>query len=154
VVLLRIEIPLAVYEEMGGDKPFLSMSIRKKPLRIHGFVRAFIDTGSPYTIFSEREGLRLQFPYRRIKPQENLGLGGGKIALHPCTRLKVGIRDLKNNLHEFEIDAYFSRSTRRDKRSIAESQSIPNILGVDFLKSIGFSFIYNAWERIALLAKE
>lgn len=154
MVILKIEFPLFVHEAMGGDKAFLSMTIRKRGLRVYGFVRAFIDTGSPYTLFSEKDGLRLQFPYRRIKEEETLGLGGGRIALHPCRKLEVWIRDMDGSIHRFGIDAYFSRATRRDRKSVAESQSVPNILGVDFLKSAGLGFVYNASKRVAVLVKE
>jgi hypothetical protein len=83
-----------------------------------------------------------------------LGLDGGNISLHPCRGLKVRVRDLNGNPHDFEIDAYFSRATRRDQNSVAEAQGIPNILGVDFLRATGFGLVYNARERAALLVKE
>jgi len=154
VVDLKTEIPLRVCEKLGGDKAFLIMQIRSARHRMFGFIEAFVDTGSPETIFSEKEGLRFHFPYKRIRPVNTIGLGGGSVSLHPCRNLRVRVKDLNNRFHEFEIDVYFSRSVSRTQRSIAEAQGVPNILGVDFLKATGFGFVYNARERVALLVKD
>jgi len=142
-----MKIPLAIQNCAGGIKPFLFGVIRQTQFRVFGRIRLFIDTGSPWSTISERDSKRWRLSYERLgTPKIFQGISGGSISGSPLQNITLSVKDVENNLVTLSLSKIYLLKGK-------VSETLPNILGEDFLTENRFRFCYTPCEKVAYLEK-
>ena len=135
--------------------PFTTFMLKYS--RYRGFLEALIDTGSPYTVVSTRDALRLGFPIKRMQSGESVSLAGFRFFNHPIRNVTLIFRTEEEESFSVSIPQMgilvptkINRSTLNDRRLMA----IPSIIGNDFLEDYGFSLYFNPGKKKAFLLQE
>ena len=73
-----MKIPLDVRMSSGGPKPFANVHLKIPSQKVRGSTvrgvfSAFVDTGSPFTIISEMDSLKLRIQLKGTPMQVNIG---------------------------------------------------------------------------------
>jgi len=146
-----MKIPLKVEESAGGLKPFAYFSI--KAPHTFGKIKAFFDTGSPDTIISESEALRLKIPFADKQAKTSYGVGGDPISLYEAKISSFSFIDDKEELETIESPlVYISRCMKKEDRRMITA-GMPNILGVDFLLKNQFKLFFDPYNKVAFIEK-
>lgn len=150
-----MKIPLRILE----DKVQVNTLLRCSKFRLLGQVMLIIDTGSPLTILSEGDALKLKVPIASLRnpPDEkkHIYMGGS------ISELKIIPKEVnlifKNEDGKTETivlsNLCVAISTKRDDRHKGISQGSPSILGLDFLKNHKFSLYVNPEKDSAYLER-
>ena len=148
-----MNIPLVVQEIAGGLKPVAYFTITGT--RLYGRLKAFVDTGSPNTVIGEGDAIKLNIPITKLpREKTSYGLGGGSVDLHSLSKVMLYFRDEDDNSIMIEFPSiYISRCAKVDERTKTIAQSIPSILGVDFLVKHKFKLIFDPSNKVAYLEK-
>lgn len=131
-----MRIPLEILE----TKLQVNSVFRCGGIRCSGQVTFIVDTGSPLTLLSEGDALKLKIPIRSLgaPPDEKLHIymGGSVSALKMISkRLTLGFVTDKDQIEYIELpNICVAVGTKRDEKHKRLSQGAPSILGLDFLK--------------------
>ncbi|MBI4181537.1 MAG: hypothetical protein HY520_01040 [Candidatus Aenigmarchaeota archaeon] len=135
-----MRIPLTVREVAGVLRPVVVFSYQIPSIRMRGRIEALIDTGSPYTLFSEAEGIRQQFPYSRRQHDTSIGISSINAWKYPVNEVQLAFLTAEGQVVRFTTNGFFLKSTS-DKQDVrGQSACLPNILGMDFIfnNNLGF----------------
>lgn len=146
-VIAIAKIPCTVRRFVKGTpSPFVSFTISLPKYRQrHVRLEALIDTGSPFTVLSTREVLRMQLPNKPLKKGEPLTLAGFKFVKHSLGGGYFSFRDEKGGVVELNhpISSILPTSTKLNRKQIQELDNIPPIMGCDFLIANKLAFYFN-----------
>lgn len=150
-----MKIPLLILE----DRVQISTTLRCSNFRLYGQVIFIMDTGSPFTILSEGDALKLNVPIKNLKnpPDEKRHIHmGGSVSELKMIPKKVNLT-FKNGDNKTETitlsNLCVAIATKRDNKNVVLSQSSPSILGLDFLKDNGFLLYVDPKKGLAYLEK-
>lgn len=135
-----MKIPITVREFGGAIRAVVALRYRIPRLRMRGQIQAIIDTGSPYILFSEAEGIRNQFPYKKMPKESSLGVSTVSSWRYPVNDVTLELLDTENNPHPYTSKIYFLKSTSSGVDQRIESTALPNIVGLDFIVSNKLGF--------------
>lgn len=150
-----MKLPLIILE----DKIQVNTSLRCPNFRLWGQVTFIMDTGSPLTILSEGDALKLKVPIKSLKnpPSEKKDVYmGGSVSELKIIPKKINLTFMKNDNKTETIvlpDLRVAISTKRDDKHKKLSQGSPSILGLDFIKNNGFLLYVNPKKNLAYLEK-
>ncbi len=132
-----MKIPLYLEKEQISTN-IIRVSHGKKHL---GFIKAIIDTGSPVTVISEGDALKMQIPVSNLPSGgHHYGLGGSAIELKYMTDITFSMRTVEEKTENVHFDQIgISKSAIRDERALRISQAVPSIIGLDFLRDNKFT---------------
>lgn len=141
-----MKIPLAV-SQIGRITAVVSIQAP----RCFGFVSFVIDTGSPYTFFSERDAEKLKIPLKELETDKRLiGLGGKPFELLFFRHGKFNFRTEEGKIHSISWPIRLRNYAEQQKYR----EELPSILGTDFVKENKLALFYNPSKDIAYLEKE
>lgn len=109
-------------------------------IRVHGQVKFIVDTGSPLTVLSEGDALKLHIPLNSLRdvPDEkkHIYMGGSVSELKLIPKeVKLGFRNDKNEMGYITLpDLCVAIGTKKDEKHKQISQGSPSILGLDFFE--------------------
>ncbi|MCK4327470.1 MAG: hypothetical protein KAW41_03245 [Candidatus Diapherotrites archaeon] len=132
--------------------PFVSFTISLPKYRQrHVRLEALVDTGSPFTVLSTREVLRMQIPTKPLKRGESLTLAGFKFVKHPLGEGEFSFRDEDGNVVPIKhpIASIIPTSTKLSRKQMNELDNIPPIIGCDFLVENNLGFYFNPSTKTA-----
>jgi hypothetical protein len=122
---------IELVEVPNSERLFINI-VSRQP---HSFgpIRALLDTGSPTTIVSARDAIRLKIP---ISGAET-GFGRGQIPSKRIKSFKFALKSEDNNIKYLEmpvnvVDIAALKSMHQDFQNNA--LQIPTIIGMDFLR--------------------
>lgn len=122
---------------------------------IVGRVEFLLDTGSPFTVLSPREGLRFRYPLKQLSklPSAACQLAGFKFKRHSLgVGVTLTVTDNKMNPVLIKYDSVGLLSpTKFDDINLEECEKIPSIIGVDFLEAKDATLVFNPKRKIAYL---
>ncbi len=131
--------------------PFTSFML-KSP-HAFGFIEALVDTGSPFTVLSTIDALRLRLPIKTMRKGEPVYIAG-------FTFFKVS---LGNSLMTFKTDDQKPLTiehntgvlipTKLDPKQLEAIKHIPSIVGNDFLEQQKFGLYVNPSAKVAYLER-
>ena len=142
-------IPLRIVE----DRLQLIALICCPGLRIRYATISFvIDTGSPASYFSEGDVKRSQIPLKGKRGTGRVNIGGSgyetiKLPSMEMIMLKEGLKEHFSR----KINLSALQTTKSSPSQIIVAQSIPSLLGIDFLREQNSSLFVNVREGIAYL---
>ena len=150
-----MKIPLLILE----DKLQVN-SILKCPLfRLYGQVVFIVDTGSPLTMLSEGDALKLKVPIGNLRDspidRKHIYMGGSisEIKLIP-KQLDLVFKDDQSKAASVTLpNICVALSTKHDNRHKQIAQGSPSIMGLDFLRDNGFTLVVDPKKNIAYLEK-
>ena len=123
----------------GRNFAFLSSIISSG--RIHGIIQFLIDTGSPFTAISPRDAMRFRV---RLRGRESVRLAGFRFFKIPLGESSFTLRTEDDNAIKLTSSCLtILEPTRSDRRTIGEVQSIPSILGTEFLEEQGAALYFD-----------
>jgi len=133
--------------------PFVSFSIRFS--HFFGYVEALIDTGSPFTVLSTTDALKLKLPIASMRKGETVLLAGFRFLNVPIQNVRLMFRTENAKSLSIEIPRLgVLIPTKIDKQMLEDVKHIPSIIGNDFLEDHNFILYFNPSVRIAYLERE
>jgi hypothetical protein len=131
--------------------PFVSLSIVSKSPPVRCGALALIDTGSPYTGLSPKEVLKSRIRMKGAKGKR-LRLAGQKFVASPLNGARLNFRTEDGDVLSYEYDGMTAFiPTKTDSDTLKEVQSIPTIIGTDFLETFGLALFFDAKSEVAYL---
>ncbi len=130
------------------------VSLRSRSMHVHGLINMIIDTGSTISFISEGDAFRLHIPMSKLKSEGIAEVGGCTSMLYELKKVVLSFKNEKGKIEKIDLPAiYVLKSTKRDKKNLALSRSLPSAIGVDFLKSQKFDIRTEITKNIAYLEK-
>lgn len=148
-----VEIPCLVRKFLSGlNFAFLPVTIRSG--FFNGHVLMMIDTGSPYTVIAPRDAMRFRLSMKGLarRPGHSIHLAGFKFKRHPMGETRLTIRTEKESPITV-LSPCFSIivPTKVNKKILKDVQSIPSIMGIDFLEEHNVGLYFDPIEKLAYL---
>jgi len=149
-------IPLIVHERYEGLKPFINCSV-KIPNFGFGFIEAFVDTGSPWTVLGPRDTNRITGRFLRkacsSRPR-TIQFGGITVNGFPITNAIFRVRDNNNNLITIEPKIiYLLQPIGKDKKRVQATLQLPSIIGMNTLLENRLKFNFDPFNKTSSLEK-
>lgn len=142
----------------GGPKPFVNVHLKipSQEVRgstVRGVFSAFVDTGSPYTMISEMDSLKLRIQLEGTPMQVNIG--GSLLYKYDVNGVElIVICDDKKTFCNIGMPTVgVIRPMPGVARSPETSKSMPSIIGVDVLKHHRLALFFDVCNEIAYLEK-
>ncbi len=129
---MKIRIPLQIVE----GRLVLTSVIECRSLRIHRQLLDFvIDTGSPDCYLSDKDVRRLQIPMKGRPSKEDVDFGGSRFkqALLPKIRMYLLKEGKGKDYISLNVSISALKTTKVSEKKIQIAQTLPSILGLDFL---------------------
>ncbi len=124
----------------------------------HGTIRAVFDTGSPRTILSARDVLRLLIPLHSLEQGEPIkGFGRGGIPSKKIKEFTFALRSQDNLIVQIKMPIHVADIATLQKMPQEYYQhalQIPTIIGMDFLKQAGLKTTIDIKNCKAYFEKE
>jgi len=140
--------------EIQGAKRLILSLISIQP-RSFGRFEAIIDTGSPRTIISASDSLKLAIPFSIYSESECLrGVGKGNIPTVEINKFKLVLKSLEGSSKNIEMKVITPNVPRLRKEAQKEFENalnLPSIIGLDFLENNRLKLLVNLPESIAYL---
>ena len=109
-----------------------------------------VDTGSPETVISETDALRLNLPLNSLPFVKHIRLGGSVYELKKVRDIKLFFKDEENKIQTIIFDDLLvSVSTKEDTISKQIAQALPSIMGLNFLSRNRFKLCCIPHKNIA-----
>ena len=130
---------LELVEVPNSERIFLNLLSRQP--HSYGPIRALLDTGSPTTIISARDALRLNIPINNAEAGDIIsGFGRGQIPSKRIRKFLFAIKSSENEVKYLEmqvnvVDITALKNMHQDFQNNA--LQIPSIIGMDFLRMCG-----------------
>ncbi|MFQ5950450.1 MAG: aspartyl protease family protein [Candidatus Geothermarchaeales archaeon] len=126
------------------DKPFPHILFTLRYSRYLGVIEAIVDTGSPYTVISTKDALRLNIPIKRMRTGGSVGLAGRSFRRPKIRDVTLRFTTDEGKPHIIKLqEMVVLKPTQWNKKVIKEVQDIPSLIGIDFLEEQGFAFHYD-----------
>ena len=150
---MRERIPLHIVE----GRLVLTSVIECPSLRIRKQLMEFvIDTGSPDSYLSDRDVRRLQVPLKGGKIKGEVDFGGSRFKQIKLPKITMYLlkEDPEKGYYTLRITLSALRTTKCSQRKLRVAQTLPSILGLDFLKEQRVSLHVLMSENMAYLEFE
>jgi len=119
----------------GAKRVILPMFSRQP--RSFGRIEAIIDTGSPKTILSAGDAIRLNIPFTNFESTTPLtGLGKGKTPMLLINKFTFSLRNSEGKPNSFSMPllvADVPRLRKEGQDKLNNATRIPTLIGMDFL---------------------
>lgn len=136
---------LELRKKLGGERVLINILSRHP--RSFGSIQGIIDTGSPRTIISVADAMKLNIPIKNLPNAPALrGFGRGGI---PAKELKNFVFLLKNEegkTEQFKRDvlvADFSTLSKMSREYQEHAYRVPTIIGLDLLITLKMKLVVN-----------
>ena len=142
---------IKLFTDMGEQKEsYLNAPFLLKTAHNRTKTSFIFDTGSPTTIISYSDARLLQIPFNNTAEQI-IRLGGRKYQSYTYNKLTMVFLSEDNKPIEETMPVTIIKPT--SIKDMEEVDSIPTILGMDFLKSKGYKLFCDLANQIAYLEK-
>lgn len=125
--------------------------------RSFGRIEAVIDTGSPKTIISAGDAIKLNMPFTNLQSTTPLTeLGKGRTPMLLINKFAFSIRYLDGKPNNFDMPflvADVPRLRNEGQEKLNNATRIPTLLGMDFLEFNNFNLFVSLNKNVAYLEK-
>lgn len=149
---MKERIPLQIIE----GRLVLTAVIECKRLRVlHQIMRFVIDTGSSDSFLSDKELRRLQIPINGKQMQGLVNVGGSTFSQILLPKFKMHLlKEDKNTSLKLDVSFSALKTTKISEKKVQTAQTLPPILGLDFLREQKLSLHVILTENLAYLETE
>ena len=140
---------------MGDFRPYLETTIQGP--HIFGRISFLVDTGSPDTVISEGDALRLRIPINRlIKDRPLTGWGGASYDTYTLNNVKIHFKTSENQIFSISFQKILvsQLTTKRPEEERRISLTFPSIIGIDLLKNNGLKLYFDPAKSVTYFEKE
>jgi hypothetical protein len=116
-----------------------------------GFVEALVDTGSPFTVLSPIDALKLKLPIKTMRKGSPVALAGYRFLCHHLEKSHLNFKMENGQYFSVEMSMGVLIPTKMDKKTLQNVQHIPSIIGNDFLEDQKFTLTFNPSTKLAYL---
>ena len=144
--------------QISAGRLILTCVIKCESLRIYQpkLMNFVIDTGSPDSYLSGKDVKVLQIPLKNRSSSGDVDFGGSRFKQVSIPKIKMYL--LKEGKEEdyVELDVVLKalKTTKTSEKNVQVADSLPSILGLDFLKSQKLSLHVLLAEEMAYLQQE
>lgn len=125
-----MKIPLQLVNEQLQVVAYFK-SCRRVKLGVVNFV---IDTGTNRSMLSFADVEKLNVPQNTLEFKEHTQIGGGSLGLFSLGKSTILFIDDKANDQKIELDEFLcAKPNSKKKEAIDTANSIPSLIGLDFL---------------------
>lgn len=119
-----------------------------------GFIEALVDTGSPFTVLSTVDALKLRLPIKTMRKAEPVYLAGFTFFKATLGNSSMTFRtdDQKSLTTQFNNMGVLI-PTKLDPNQLEGVKHIPSIVGNDFLEQEKFGLYVNPSTKVAYLER-
>jgi hypothetical protein len=148
-----VRIPCHVRKFVSGRLfCFLPFSLRFS--HCFGFIEALVDTGSPFTVLSPTDALRLKLPITTMRTGSPVSLAGFRFLNHPLEKANLNFKKEDGQYYQVEMKIGVLVPTKTDKAALEAVKHIPSLIGNDFLEDHKLSLVFNPSAKVAFLNSE
>lgn len=144
-----MKIPLTFSKGHLYFKMFVKVKNRCSAVEFH------IDTGSSVTFLNVCDAHRLRISAQNFPFKRHVQIGGGSLALHELGEVTVTCRDeIGGSVRLIDCQPLpVAVSLRRGEQDTQTAQSMPTIIGTDFLLQNKLALYFNPSENVAYLER-
>lgn len=132
----------------------ISAIIRSAKYRMFGTISFYVDTGSNETFISQGDALRLHVPVNSLPSLRHAKIGGSTYELKRIKEIELRFKTEEEletiTLPEFSVLV----GTKKNNEGLQEANSVPSLMGTDFLTINKLALYFNPSKGIAYLEKE
>jgi len=125
--------------------------------RSFGRIEAIIDTGSPKTILSAGDAIRLNIPFTNFESAAPLtGLGKGKTPVLLINKFTFSLRDSDGRPSNFLMPilaADVPKIRNEGQEKLNNATRVPTLIGMDFLELNNFDLFIGLNKNVAYLER-
>ena len=148
---MKERIPLQYIE----DRLYLTTLIYAPRYRVlYKPVQFAVDTGSPNSFFSQAEVKKFNIPMKALKDEGYLFFGGSKHRVKTASSIQLFVINDQHQKKEFIQDIGAIETTKKTVKNIQIAETLPSVIGMDFLKQQKLSLHVYPSEKIAYLEFE
>ena len=145
-----MRIPLQIV----AGRILISAFIRSAKYRLAGKIEFYVDTGSPETFISQSDAFRLHVPMSSLPFLRNAKIGGSTYELKRIREIELKFKTEEGELESITLPEFsVLEGTKRDIKGLQESNSVPSLMGVDFLTVNSLALYFNPSKNTAYLEK-
>lgn len=122
-------------------------------MRVAHAVSALVDTGSPFTTVSPRDALSFGLPIKNWTKGETCDLAGFKFYRHPLEGT-LSFRDSQSGLVHYRSGITVLVPTKLDRDTLTRIQTIPSLIGTDFIEDNGLALVFDPLANTAYFEKQ
>src|SRR3989344_1936628 len=141
---------------IGGSVRIILLIFSRQP-RSFGRIEAVIDTGSPKTIISAGDAIKLNIPFTNLQSTAPLtGLGKGRTPMLLMNNFMFSIRNTDGKPTSLTVPllvADVPRIRNEGQEKLNNATRIPTLIGMDFLELNGFDLFVSVNKDLAYLEK-
>ncbi|MBI2141451.1 aspartyl protease family protein [Candidatus Woesearchaeota archaeon] len=120
-----------------------------------GRVDFYVDTGSPVTFISQSDAFRLHVPVTSLPQLGHTKIGGSTYELRRIREIELLFKTEEEKLERITLPEFSVLiGTKKAVEEIQEANSIPSLLGTDFLTINKLALYFNPSKGEAYLEKE
>jgi len=128
---------------------FLPFSLRFS--HFFGYVEALVDTGSPFTVISPTDALRLKLPITTMRTGSPIFLAGYRFLNCPIEKVHLNFKMEDGQYFSTDIKMGVLVPTKIDRKTLEDIKHIPSLIGNDFLEDQKLALSFNPSSRLAYL---
>lgn len=140
--------------QIQNTKRIILPLISKQP-RSYGHLDAVIDTGSPKTIISVSDAMRLNIPFKNLTSASPIqGFGKGNIPVLSMEKFPFSIRSGKGKSKDLITSVVIvdvPTLRKLGENALNHALSLPTLIGIDFLDASGLKLFVDVKGGIAYL---
>lgn len=150
---MKDRIPLQIVE----GRLVLTSVIECHSLRISRQIMEFvIDTGSPDSYLSDKDVRRLQIRFKDKPSKGNVDFGGSRFKQISLPKIQMHLlkEDKSQDYYTLDISISALKTNKLSESKVQRAQTLPSILGLDFLRDQKMSLHVVLSEELAYLEFE
>lgn len=146
-----MKIPLQIV----AGRISVSAVIRSAKYRIYGRINFYVDTGSNETFISQSDASRLQAPVNTLPSLRHAKIGGSTYELKGMKEADLYFRTEENKAEKISLPEFSVMvGTKKTAEGIEEANSIPSLMGIDFLLINKLALYFNPSINVAYLERQ
>lgn len=148
-----IRIPCHVRKFYSG-RHFCFVSFSLKFSHCFGFIEALIDTGSPFSVLSPIDAIKLKLPITTMRSGSPVSLAGFRFLNHQLGKVHLNFKTANSQYLSLDVPLGVLIPTKIDEKMLKDVQSIPSLIGNDFLEDQKFKLFFDPNAHSAFLEGE
>jgi hypothetical protein len=128
---------------------FVTFSVRFS--HCFGFIKALVDTGSPFTVLSPLDALKLKLPITTMWTGSPVYLAGFCFLNHPLDKVRLNFKTENAQYLSIDMKLGVLIPTKMDRKTINSVKHIPSLIGNDFLEDQKLTLNFDPCAKSAYL---
>lgn len=134
-----------------ADRYFCFLPFTLRFSHFFGFIEALVDTGSPFTVLSPADALKLKLPITTMRSGSPVSLAGFRFLNHPLDKVHLNFKTEDAQYLSIEMKMGVLIPTKIDRQTLEDVKHIPSLIGNDFLEDQKLALIFDPSTKSAYL---